>query len=86
MGLALKCLRALKLCSFLYEQHPLIILPLLPVLLQLVAPRMSSSELMSVGPSELLPGLFAAFHHPRPDVRKAVVFCLVDMWHAAGEG
>jgi len=53
---------------------------------QLVGRRMSPSELMSVGPSQLLPGLFAAFHHPRPDVRKAVVFCLVDMWHAAGEG
>jgi vesicle coat complex subunit len=47
---------------------------------------MTPNELLSVGPSQLLPGLFAAFHHPRPDVRKAVVFCLVDMWHAAGEG
>lgn len=46
---------------------------------------MSAGELMAVAPSALLPGLFAAFQHPRPDVRKAVVFCLVDMWHAAGE-
>ena len=55
-------------------------------MLQLVSKRMNPNELLSVGPSQLLPGLFAAFHHPRPDVRKAVVFCLVDMWHAAGEG
>jgi hypothetical protein len=53
--------------------------------LQIVARRMSAGELMAVAPSALLPGLFAAFQHPRPDVRKAVVFCLVDMWHAAGE-
>lgn len=46
---------------------------------------MSASELMSVAADQLLPGLFAAFQHPRPDVRKAVVFCLVDMWMVAGE-
>ena len=28
----------------------------------------------------LLPGLFDAFKHSSADVRKAVVFCLVDLW------
>eukprot|EP00879_Flechtneria_rotunda_P026697 GHRR01028514.1.p1 GENE.GHRR01028514.1~~GHRR01028514.1.p1 ORF type:complete len:110 (+),score=32.90 GHRR01028514.1:220-549(+) len=54
--------------------------------LQVVCQRMSSAELLGLAPSQLLPGLFAAFQHPRPDVRKAVVFCLVHMWHAAGDG
>eukprot|EP00878_Enallax_costatus_P013398 GHUV01014010.1.p1 GENE.GHUV01014010.1~~GHUV01014010.1.p1 ORF type:complete len:768 (+),score=287.98 GHUV01014010.1:178-2304(+) len=54
--------------------------------LQMVCRQMTSSELLSVAPSQLLPGIFAAFQHPRPDVRKAVTFCLVDMWLAAGEG
>ena len=54
--------------------------------LQMVCRQMTSSELLSVAPTQLLPGSFAAFHHPRPDVRKAVTFCLVDMWLAAGEG
>ena len=47
---------------------------------------MQSQELMSVAPTQLLPGLFAAFNHARPDVRKAVVFAMVDLWIAAGEG
>lgn len=52
---------------------------------QTVSRRMSAAQLMAVAPSQLLPGLFAAFQHRRPDVRKAVVFCLVEMWLAAGE-
>ncbi|WIA20824.1 hypothetical protein OEZ85_005178 [Tetradesmus obliquus] len=54
--------------------------------LQLVCRQMQSQELMSVAPTQLLPGLFAAFNHARPDVRKAVVFAMVDLWIAAGEG
>jgi hypothetical protein len=49
-----------------------------------VSLRLTPAELMSVGPTQLLPGLFAAFQHPRPDVRKAVTFCLVAMWLTAG--
>eukprot|EP00775_Hariotina_reticulata_P009312 gene9312-9477_t len=54
--------------------------------LQLVCRQMPQADLLAVAPAQLLPGLFAAFQHSRPDVRKAVVFCLVDMWHAAGNG
>ncbi|KAF8062702.1 clasp1b [Scenedesmus sp. PABB004] len=54
--------------------------------LQAVCRRMAPGELLAVAPARLLPGLFAAFNHPRPDVRKAVVFCLVDVWLAAGDG
>ena len=35
--------------------------------------------------SELLPGLYEAFKHPNADVRKAVVFCLVDMYLVMGD-
>jgi hypothetical protein len=52
----------------------------------MVCRQMQSQELLSVAPTQLLPGLCAAFNHARPDVRKAVVFCLVDLWIAAGEG
>ena len=52
---------------------------------QRAAARLHPSELMEIAPGWLLPGLFAAFQHPRPDVRKVVVFCLVDMWTNVGE-
>jgi HEAT repeat len=32
------------------------------------------------GRTDLLPCLFEAFKHPSADVRKAVVFCIVDFW------
>jgi hypothetical protein len=52
----------------------------------MVCRQMQPQELLTVAPTQLLPGLVAAFNHARPDVRKAVVFCLVDLWIAAGEG
>ena len=33
---------------------------------------------------DILPPLFRAFAHPHADVRKAVVFCLVDLYRALG--
>ena len=33
----------------------------------------------------MLPPLFEAFKNPNADVRKAVVFCLVDMYMVLGE-
>ncbi|KIY94798.1 hypothetical protein MNEG_13164, partial [Monoraphidium neglectum] len=53
--------------------------------LQRAAARAPPDELMALAPGALLPGLFAAFQHPRPDVRKVVVFCLVEMWLHIGE-
>ncbi len=53
--------------------------------LQRALGRMNPRELMACVPGDVLPGLVAAFQHPRPDVRKAVVFCLVDLWCAVGE-
>lgn len=53
--------------------------------LQHAASRMHAHELMPRVPGDLLPGLFAAYAHPRPDVRKTVVFCLVDIWRVVGE-
>lgn len=52
---------------------------------QRAAKHMAPRDLMAVVPSDLLPGLFAAFQHPRPDVRKCVVFCLVDIWVLVGD-
>mmetsp|Transcript_8031 Transcript_8031/g.24280 ORF Transcript_8031/g.24280 Transcript_8031/m.24280 type:complete len:93 (-) Transcript_8031:100-378(-) len=33
----------------------------------------------------VLPGVVAAFSNPDPDVRKAAVFCLVDVYMSLGE-
>lgn len=52
---------------------------------QRAAARLPAGELMALAPGALLPGLFAAFQHPRPDVRKVVVFCLVEMWLQIGD-
>ncbi|KAK9862360.1 hypothetical protein WJX84_010387 [Apatococcus fuscideae] len=35
--------------------------------------------------NQILPSLFRAFHHPTADVRKGVVFCLVEFWQRAGD-
>lgn len=35
--------------------------------------------------AQVLPPLFEAFKNPNADVRKAVVFCLVDMFMVLGE-
>ena len=40
---------------------------------------MGTEALMAATPL-ILPGLFEAFHSPMSDVRKSVVFCLVDMY------
>ncbi|KAK9807883.1 hypothetical protein WJX72_012183 [[Myrmecia] bisecta] len=48
------------------------------------AQRCLQAALAALQPS-LLPRLFEAFKHPSADVRKAVVFCLVDIWMALGE-
>lgn len=60
--------------------------PRLALCLQAACVRMPAAELLAVAPSALLPGLFAAYQHARPDVRKAAVYCLVHVWHTAGEG
>ncbi len=52
---------------------------------QRAAARVPPADLMALAPAGLLPGLFAAFQHPRPDVRKVVVFCIVDVWLHVGE-
>lgn len=52
---------------------------------QRAAARVPPAELTALAPPALLPGLFAAFAHPRPDVRKVVVFCIVDIWLHVGE-
>ncbi|GBF89721.1 hypothetical protein Rsub_02891 [Raphidocelis subcapitata] len=52
---------------------------------QRAAARLPPAELSALAPAALLPGLFAAFQHPRPDVRKVVVFCLVDVWMHVGD-
>jgi hypothetical protein len=52
---------------------------------QRAAVRLPPGDLMAAAPGPLLGGLFAAFQHPRPDVRKVVVFCIVDMWMHAGD-
>ncbi|KAI8476813.1 MAG: clasp N terminal-domain-containing protein [Monoraphidium minutum] len=53
---------------------------------QRAAARAPPAELAALAPGALLPGLFAAFQHPRPDVRKVVVFALVDLWMLVGDG
>jgi CLIP-associating protein 1/2 len=46
---------------------------------------MPGSELSPLLQPALLPGLFTAINHERTEVRKAAVFCLVEMWAALGE-
>jgi len=46
--------------------------------------RFTRLELLSILP-QMLPPLFDTFKHPNADVRKAVVFCLVDMYMILGE-
>ncbi|KAJ0963664.1 hypothetical protein J5N97_028786 [Dioscorea zingiberensis] len=46
--------------------------------------RLSQEELMTQLPS-FLPGLFGAFRNQSPDVRKTVVFCLVDIYIMLGK-
>jgi hypothetical protein len=53
--------------------------------LQQAARRSTARELGPRAPVDLLPGLFAAYAHPRADVRKAVVLCLVELWVVVGE-
>lgn len=45
-----------------------------------VISRMPRAEVMPLLQPHLLPGLFEAFKHASADVRKATVFCLVDLW------
>jgi hypothetical protein len=53
---------------------------------QRAAARLPPATLLDVAPAQLLPGLFAAFAHPKPEVRKVVVFCLAELWLRAGSG
>jgi len=46
--------------------------------------RFTQVQLLSILP-QILPPLFEAFKNPNADVRKAVVFCLVDMYMILGE-
>lgn len=46
--------------------------------------RFTQLQLLSILP-QILPPLFDAFKNPNADVRKAVVFCLVDMYMILGE-
>eukprot|EP00891_Asterochloris_glomerata_P008401 jgi/Astpho2/8401/Aster-x1496 len=50
-----------------------------------VISRMPRAEVMPLLQPHLLPGLFEAFKHASADVRKATVFCLVDLWLVVGE-
>jgi len=49
-----------------------------------LVPRFSQLQLLAILP-QMLPPLFEAFKNPNADVRKAVVFCLVDMYMVLGE-
>ena len=49
-----------------------------------VVTRLPSQELRQRLP-HILPGLLAAFSSPKADVRKACVFCLVDMYMSIGD-
>jgi CLIP-associating protein 1/2 len=49
-----------------------------------LVPRFSQLQLLAILP-QVLPPLFEAFKNPSADVRKAVVFCLVDMYMVLGE-
>eukprot|EP00900_Chrysochromulina_parva_P018752 jgi/Chrpa1/26879/Chrysochromulina_OHIO_Genome00011886-RA len=49
-----------------------------------LVPRFSQLQLLAILP-QVLPPLFEAFKNPNADVRKAVVFCLVDMYMVLGE-
>ena len=49
-----------------------------------LVPRFSQLQLLAILP-QVLPPLFEAFKHANADVRKAVVFCLVDMYMVLGE-
>ena len=42
------------------------------------------TDALTAGLPAMLPGLFLAFNNSNADVRKAVVFCLVDMYMALG--
>jgi CLIP-associating protein 1/2 len=53
------------------------------IILQLVG-RLSEEELMNQLPT-FLPALFDAFSNQSPDVRKTVVFCLVDIYIMLGK-
>lgn len=48
--------------------------------------RLAKPEALQLLQSCLLPGLVAAFNHSSADVRKAVVFCLVDLWMVGCHG
>ena len=49
-----------------------------------LVPRFTQLQLLAILP-QVLPPLFEAFKNPNADVRKAVVFCLVDMYMVLGE-
>lgn len=49
-----------------------------------LVPRFTQLQLLAILP-QVLPPLFEAFKDPNADVRKAVVFCLVDMYMVLGE-
>ncbi|KAJ1639527.1 armadillo-type protein, partial [Pavlovales sp. CCMP2436] len=53
-------------------------------LISRIVPRMGAAELQQLLP-QLLPPLFDAFKSPSADVRKAVVFALVDMYLVLGD-
>ena len=48
-----------------------------------LVPQVPAPPLLEALPS-MLPGLFEAFRHTNADVRKAVVFALVDMYMVLG--
>merc|ERR1740121_2824234 len=53
-------------------------------LLSTVLQRIPSEELLEQL-NAMLPSVVAAFSNPNPDVRKAAVFCLVDIYMSLGE-
>ncbi|KAK9835750.1 hypothetical protein WJX74_007289 [Apatococcus lobatus] len=46
-----------------------------------LVPKLAYPEVTA---TTILPALCSAFHHPSADVRKAVVFCLVEFWQKVG--
>lgn len=81
---AISFLRALEILMPMIGAEAAPLLQLALRLLSALLQRMPSQEVL-VQLDTMLPSVVAAFSNPNPDVRKAAVFCLVDIYMSLGE-
>lgn len=81
---ALSPQRALETLTPMLASECPVVLQLTMRLLSVSWRRMQPEEVLSQL-ATVLPAVVAAFSHPNPDVRKAAVFCLVDVYMRLGE-